>query len=153
LRVNNPLPTPSTGSGFKVKNYDGNNNDLELTTDSSGTFRIGDGNLSMQPLLTRDEAAQMVNGAPLVWNAAANKAQTTSTTDGNKVLKSVKNSQTGVVSYEWSSSGSGAVWRGTQAQLTAALLITDPNDEAYIPNNAMIIITDADETYLIGEEQ
>jgi hypothetical protein len=153
LRVNNPLPTPSTGSGFRVKNYDGNNHDLELTTDSSGTFRIGGGNLSMQPLLTRDEAAQMVNGAPLVWNAAANKAQTTSTTDGNKVLKSVKNSQTGVVSYEWSSSGSGAVWRGTQAQLTAALLITDPNDEAYIPNNAMIIITDADETYLIGEEQ
>lgn len=46
LRVGNPLPTPSTGSGFKVKNYDGNNNDLELVTDSSGTFRIGAGTVT-----------------------------------------------------------------------------------------------------------
>ena len=37
------MPTPSTGSGFKVRNYDGNDNDLELVTDSDGTFRIGAG--------------------------------------------------------------------------------------------------------------
>lgn len=152
LRVGNPLPTPSTGSGFKVKNYDGDDEDLELVTDSSGTFRIGAEN-QLQPILTRDEEADLSNGAPLVWNAAQHKAQTSSTPDGNKVLKSVKDSVTGVVTYEWSSSGSGAVWRGTQAQLTTALAITDPNNEAYIPNNAMIIVTDAADTYLTGEEQ
>ena len=151
LRVGNPLPTPSTGSGIQINNYNGQGDDLNLITTADGTLRLGEPG-DEEPILTRDESTNLANGAPLVWDAANLRAITSSTTDGNKVLKSVKNSTTGVVTYEWSSSGSGAVWRGTQAQLAAALLITDPNDENYIPNNAMIIVTDADEEYLTDEE-
>lgn len=59
-------------SGFQVKKYDGVN-DGRLVIDQDGVARVGDVG-DEQPLLTRDESADMVNAAPLVWDAADNKA-------------------------------------------------------------------------------
>ena len=59
-------------SGFQVKKYDGTN-DGRLVIDKDGTARVGDVG-DEQPLLTRDESADMVNAAPLVWDAANSKA-------------------------------------------------------------------------------
>lgn len=59
-------------SGFQVKKYDGTN-DGRLVVDSDGTARVGDVG-DEQPLLTRAETADLVNGAPLVWDATNLKA-------------------------------------------------------------------------------
>ncbi len=59
-------------SGFQVKKYDGTN-DGRLVMDKDGVARVGDVG-DEQPLLTRDESADMVNAAPLVWDAANSKA-------------------------------------------------------------------------------
>lgn len=105
---------------------------------------------SNQPILTREEADNLADGAPLVWGSENNRAITSSTDSGNQVLKSVMN-EDGSISYEWGSSGSGSVWRGTREELDEALSITDPNNENYIPNNALLIVTDSEQTYLIGD--
>lgn len=59
-------------SGFQVKKYDGTN-DGRLVIDRDGTARVGDVG-DEQPLLTRDESADMTDAAPLVWDAANSKA-------------------------------------------------------------------------------
>lgn len=59
-------------SGFQVKKYDGTN-DGRLVIDSTGTARVGDVG-DEQPLLTRAETADLVNGAPLVWDSTNLKA-------------------------------------------------------------------------------
>ena len=59
-------------SGFQVKKYDGTN-DGRLVMDKDGVARVGDVG-DEQPLLTRDEAADMVDAAPLIWDAANSKA-------------------------------------------------------------------------------
>lgn len=59
-------------SGFQVKKYDGTN-DGRLVVDSDGTARVGDVG-DEQPLLTRAETADLVDGAPLVWDATNLKA-------------------------------------------------------------------------------
>ena len=63
---------PGDYSGFQVKKYDGTN-DGRLVIDEDGVARVGDVG-DEQPLLTRDEAADLVDGAPLVWDAANLKA-------------------------------------------------------------------------------
>lgn len=59
-------------SGFKVKKYDGTN-DGHLVIDNTGTARVGDVG-DEQPLLTREESANMNNGALLKWDATNSKA-------------------------------------------------------------------------------
>ena len=59
-------------SGFLVRKYDGTN-DGRLVIDRDGVARVGDVG-DEQALLTRDESADMVNAAPLVWDAANSKA-------------------------------------------------------------------------------
>ena len=49
--------------------------------------------------------------------------------------------------------GSGTTLVLTQAEYDTRKLITDMTDTDYIPNNALVIITDADEEYLTGEEE
>ena len=63
---------PGDYSGFQVKLYDGVN-DGRLVIDNTGTARVGDVG-SEQPLLTRDEAADLTDGDALVWDAANLKA-------------------------------------------------------------------------------
>ena len=59
-------------SGFQVKLYDGVN-DGRLVIDNSGTARVGDVG-DEQPLLTREESADLTDGALLKWDAADQKA-------------------------------------------------------------------------------
>ena len=59
-------------SGFQVKLYDGVN-DGRLVIDNSGVARVGDVG-DEQPLLTRDEAADLTNDHLLKWDAANQKA-------------------------------------------------------------------------------
>lgn len=61
-------------SGFQVKLYDGVN-DGRLVIDSSGTARVGDVG-DEQPLMTRDESADLTDGDSLIWDAANSKAIT-----------------------------------------------------------------------------
>ena len=59
-------------SGFQVKLYDGVN-DGRLVIDNSGTARVGDVG-DEQPLLTREESANLNDGALLKWDAGNSKA-------------------------------------------------------------------------------
>lgn len=66
---------PGEVSGTIINNYDGLGSDSEIVLDSNGTLRIGDIN-NTEPVLTRDESANMVDGDVLVWDATGNKAVT-----------------------------------------------------------------------------
>lgn len=57
-------------SGTKVENYDGLGNDLLFGTDASGVFRIGDEGGTLEPIATRDEAANLTDGQLMKWDAA-----------------------------------------------------------------------------------
>ena len=59
-------------SGFQVKKYDGTN-DGRLVIDNTGTARVGDVG-DEQPLLTREESANLTDGALLKWDSANSKA-------------------------------------------------------------------------------
>ena len=59
-------------SGFQVKLYDGVN-DGRLVIDNSGVARVGDVG-DEQPLMTRDESADLTDGDILQWDAGDQKA-------------------------------------------------------------------------------
>ena len=59
-------------TGIRAKKYDGTN-DGQLGFDASGTARVGDEN-DTQPLLTRDETENLIDGQVLVWNGTQLKA-------------------------------------------------------------------------------
>lgn len=59
-------------SGFQVEKYDGTN-DGRLVIDRDGVARVGDVG-DEQPLMTRDESADMTDGALIKWDAANSKA-------------------------------------------------------------------------------
>ena len=59
-------------SGFQVKKYDGTN-DGRFVIDNTGTARVGDVG-DEQPLLTREESANLNNGALLNWDSSTMKA-------------------------------------------------------------------------------
>ena len=59
-------------SGFQVEKYDGTN-DGRLVVDKAGVARVGDVG-DEQPLLTRDEAADLTDGHLLEWDATNFKA-------------------------------------------------------------------------------
>ena len=59
-------------AGFQVTKYDGTN-DGRLVVDNAGVARVGDVG-DEQPLLTRDEAANLNDGALLKWDATNSKA-------------------------------------------------------------------------------
>lgn len=110
---------------------------------------------SNQPILTRDEATGFWDKAPIVWDATNNKgvaATSTGPTKSKQALISRIDPLTSALTYEWgNASGSGAAFVMTTAEYNTRAAITDPDDEDYIPNDALVIITDADEEYLCGE--
>lgn len=65
---------PGTYSGFQVKKYNGAD-DARLVVDNEGVARVGDLN-DEQPLLTRDEVADMTSGNILTWDGVNKKAIT-----------------------------------------------------------------------------
>lgn len=64
--------SPGDVAGLIMKKYDGVN-DGALVVSSDGTARVGDIG-SEQPLMTRDESADMTDGALIKWDAAQSKA-------------------------------------------------------------------------------
>lgn len=69
---------PGTYSGFQVKKYNGSD-DARLVVDNEGVARVGDLN-DEQPLLTRDEVADMTSGNILEWDGVNKKAITSGKT-------------------------------------------------------------------------
>ena len=65
---------PGTYSGLHVKKYNGVD-DARLVVDNEGIARVGDIN-DEQPLLTRDEVADMTSGNILSWDGVNKKAIT-----------------------------------------------------------------------------
>ena len=77
---------PGDYSGFQVKLYDGVN-DGRLVIDNSGTARVGDvGN--EQPLMTRDESADLTNGNLIKWDGTNQKAIDSGIDPANLMLTS-----------------------------------------------------------------
>ena len=75
LRFNNPAALSEGQSGLQVLNFDGNGAVMYLVVGGDGILRLGLGN-ELEPVTTRDEAAQMIDGAVTVWNAQAQKIKT-----------------------------------------------------------------------------
>lgn len=67
----NGLPAGSY-SGLQIKKYNGSD-DCRMVVDNTGMMRVGKIN-NEQPLLTREEAANINNGALLKWDAVNKKA-------------------------------------------------------------------------------
>lgn len=65
---------PGTYSGLHVKKYNGVD-DARLVVDNEGIARVGDVN-DEQPLMTRDEVADMTSGNIVVWDGVNKKAIT-----------------------------------------------------------------------------
>lgn len=78
-------------SGFQVKKYDGTN-DGRLVIDNTGTARVGDVG-DEQPLLTRDESADLTNGHLIEWDATGFKA-----IDAGTDISTINNAINGKVS-------------------------------------------------------
>ena len=77
---------PGTYSGFQVKKYNGVD-DARLVVDNEGVARVGDLN-DAQPLLTRDEVADMTSGNILTWDGVNQKAITSAKAVGDLVTGS-----------------------------------------------------------------
>lgn len=90
--------SPGDYSGLEIVKYDGTNNG-RLVVDASGTARVGDVG-DEEPLLTRDESADMTDGALLRWNASGSKAVTNSVTFCKKYSGSAT-----VATSAWAASG------------------------------------------------
>ena len=90
--------SPGDYSGLEIVKYDGMNNG-RLVVDASGTARVGDVG-DEEPLLTRDESADMTDGALLRWNATGSKAVTNSVTFCKKYSGSAT-----VATTDWAGSG------------------------------------------------
>lgn len=99
---------PGELSGFHVKKYNGVD-DSRLGVDSSGTMRVGDVG-SEQPLMTRDEVADMTSGNILSWDGV-NKKAITSGTSVTAITGDISTLQTTVAGKV---SGTGDIGSDTQ---------------------------------------
>ena len=128
-------------AGFQVKKYDGTN-DGRLVIDNSGTARVGDVG-DEQPLLTREESANLNNGALLKWDGVNAKAVDEGTVGSDtKPIKIVNGVATaisepltvagGLSAYRWvAKSGYTSIRVQTGVQHTATvdlgMTVVDPN--------------------------
>ena len=119
-------------SGFEIENYNGNGDNARLVVDSNGIARVGDVG-DEQPLLTREETADLTNGEVLVWNSETNRAEGSS--DYVKNTDYATASKIGVAKYpSWSGLGTtpnGEVFinSANESQIIA-------KSEAYFPISA-----------------
>lgn len=107
-----------------------------------------------EPLLTRDEAANISNGQYLKWDDVNKKAigglDIPDPTVNNTVL-TAQVTQNGVTAI-WKSGGNGSVSRfATMADVQTALAIPEGQD-GYIPHNGIVIVDEL-EPYLEGDVQ
>lgn len=94
-------------SGLQVKKYDGTN-DVRMVVDNTGVMRVGKIN-DEEPLLLRDEAADLTDGALLKWDATDKKAINEGTVgDDNSPIKLVNGVPTPVSSSKIHVDATGA---------------------------------------------
>ena len=91
------LPEGST-SGMRIENFNGNNKDVKIAADNTGTLRIGTAKTgaeptNYEPFLTRSEEADLSDGGLLKWDATNKKAIKSNlvdkTTETDETLTSV----------------------------------------------------------------
>lgn len=122
-----------------------------LTKDTLFYFRslsvVVISDVTNQPLLTRDEAADMNSKGLLQWNSDDNKAETLPLpTLSNQTLISSVDSQTGEVSYSWGTGGNGAVAHfSSMAEYETAKLIPE-GSSGYLPDGTLVVIDSEDDT-------
>jgi len=124
---------------------------LEVHFYTSISFMEPDASVQ-EPILTREESVDLTNGAPLVWDAANEKATNTPATGGEQVWKSSVDPITGDVTYGWgtSSTGSSFVFANMAAYNTAKLI--PAGQPGHIPEHALVTIEDLDNP-LLGDNQ
>lgn len=120
-------------SGFQVKLYDGVN-DGRLVIDNTGTARVGDVG-DEQPLLTRDESADLTDGDILIWDATDSKAVGI-TPSGQIIRTTIDSNQT---------------YAGTDVQL-AMTLVTGDNDYFEITDAGTTITIKKAGNYILSYE-
>lgn len=126
-------------SGLEYIKYDGTNNG-RLVIDNTGTARVGDIN-DEQPLLTRDEKANLSNGTVLIWDDTTNKAIKASKKGSNTlpVYVNVEGNLEPIESYEGNSATSTKAEQDSEGQQITSTYIKE------------IAITGTDLTYTKGD--
>ena len=126
-------------SGLEYIKYDGTNNG-RLVIDNTGTARVGDIG-DEQPLLTRDEKANLSNGAVLIWDDATNKAIKASEKGSNTlpVYVNIEGNLEPIESYEGNSATSTKAEQDSEGQQITSTYIKE------------IAITGTDLTYTKGD--
>ncbi len=98
-----------------------------------------------EPIATRDEAVNMADGAPTIWNATCNRLETLAANCAGQKLVTVEQSPS-TFTYEWQDDvAAGTICRYTN---NAAYLA----DVANIPVNAIVVIDD-EADYLMSEDR
>lgn len=112
-------------SGLEYIKYDGTNNG-RLVIDNTGTARVGDIN-DEQPLLTRDEKANLSNGAVLIWDDATNKAIKASEKGSNTlpVYVNTEGNLEPIESYEGNSATSTKAEQDSEGQQITSTYIKE----------------------------
>ena len=152
-------------SGFQVKLYDGVN-DGRLVIDNSGTARVGDVG-DEQPLMTRDESADLTSGNLLEWDGVNQKAidagvdaaslqskitvlNTTAssvslTNNANVLVTSLTATKTGKAiinaRLEFSSATSGTRVAGYSINSGGTIWLANPLCDPTPPNTTVVTIT------------
>lgn len=116
-------------SGFQVKKYDGTN-DGRLVIDNQGTARVGDVG-DEEPLLTRDESADLTDGALLKWNATGFKAVNEGTVGSDTKPIKIVNGVASAVTYDVINTQGGQAINGSLQSNRFYLSDTNHYIEAY----------------------
>ena len=160
-------------SGFEVENYNGAGDNARLVVDTNGIARVGDVG-DEQPLLTREETTDLVDGEVLVWNSTTNRAEGSSafektedvdkklsnkrdiTTNSNKLYATNASGNQTEASYGTGLSAYMIVQRGAGGQIAT----TDPTADVHVVNlqtmnaalsNKRDIVTNANKLYATDE--
>lgn len=135
-------------AGFQVKKYDGTN-DGRLVIDNAGTARVGDVG-DEQPLLTREETANLNNGALLKWDGVNLKAVDEGTVGTNtKPIKIVNGVATTVTNDLISSVGDGKI--NGHLDLFRSLVIPDITSSTLIRRYGYKALDSSNNEYWFGE--
>lgn len=122
----------STGqyTGIQAKKYDGTN-DGQLVFDKDGEARVGDVG-DTQPLLTRDEIADMTTGRPLTWDGTNKKAVCGSAAQANALNSGITSSLVTKLN---------GIETGAEVNVQADWSTTDTTADSYIKNKPSIPTT------------
>ena len=125
-------------SGLKVQNFDGNRIDLNLAVDQHGEARLGKTGSVLEPLLTRDEAVDMQNNSPIIWDSTGRKAKTLQVPERSEGKVLVYNGADTAPTFEKYSTA--ASYTGTKEEFDVDKNITDTDNPKYIEDGSIVNI-------------